>query len=76
MIGSLDTTRREVTVVGAGIAGLLAAYALDKKGYEVTLLEERERAGGLIETQRTDYGIAERAAHSLLLTLRVAAVCR
>jgi oxygen-dependent protoporphyrinogen oxidase len=76
MIGSLDTTRREVTVVGAGIAGLLAAYALDEKGYEVTLLEERERAGGLIETQPTNYGIAERAAHSLLLTPRVTAVCR
>ena len=76
MIGTLDSTRREVTIVGAGVAGMLAAYALDKGGYEVTLLEERERAGGLIETERTKYGMAERAAHSLLATPVVLEFCR
>lgn len=76
MIGSLDTSKKEVTIVGAGIAGLLAAYALDKKGYEVTLLENKERAGGLIQTLKTDYGIAERAAHSFLLTSEVDEFCK
>jgi protoporphyrinogen/coproporphyrinogen III oxidase len=75
MIGTLDKGKREVTVVGAGISGMLAAYALDKKGYEVTLLEERSRAGGLIQTRRTEYGIAESAAHSLLATPRVVSFC-
>jgi oxygen-dependent protoporphyrinogen oxidase len=55
---------------------MLAAYALDKKGYRVTLLEERASAGGLIQTQRTQYGIAERAAHSLLATPAVVEFCR
>ena len=76
MIGKLDGTRREVTVVGAGIAGMLAAHALDKKGYEVTLLEESARAGGLIQTVQTEYGVAERAAHSLLATPGVLEFCR
>ena len=76
MLGRLDATRREATVVGAGIAGLLAAYALDRKGYRVTLLEAEARAGGLISTQRTEYGIAERAAHSLLATPTVIEFCR
>jgi protoporphyrinogen/coproporphyrinogen III oxidase len=76
MIGTLDETRREATIVGAGIAGMLAAYALDKKGYEVTLLEERRQAGGLIQTVRTEYGIAERAAHSLLASGAVVEFCR
>jgi len=76
MIGTFDTGRREVTIVGAGIAGMLLAYSLDKKGYEVTLLEEKERAGGLIETVRTEHGIAERAAHSLLATPAVIELCR
>jgi protoporphyrinogen/coproporphyrinogen III oxidase len=76
MIGTLDTTRREATVVGAGVAGMLAAYALDRKGYRVTLLEERARGGGLIQTVRTEYGIAETAAHSLLATPEVFKLCR
>ncbi len=76
MIGTLDETRREATVVGAGVAGMLAAYALDKKGYEVTLLEERANAGGLIQTVRTEYGMAERAAHSLLASGPVVEFCR
>ncbi|HLM54572.1 MAG TPA: protoporphyrinogen oxidase [Pyrinomonadaceae bacterium] len=76
MIGTFDTERREVTIVGAGIAGMLLAYSLDKKGYEVTLLEEKERAGGLIETVRTEQGMAERAAHSLLATPAVIELCR
>src|SRR5919206_2334561 len=76
MIGTLDTSRREATVVGAGVAGMLVAYALDKKGYEVTLLEEQERAGGLIQTVRTEHGMAERAAHSLLATDAVVGLCK
>ena len=75
MIGTLDKAKREVTVVGAGISGMLAAHALDKKGYEVTLLEERPHAGGLIQTRRTEYGIAESAAHSLLATPQVVSFC-
>jgi oxygen-dependent protoporphyrinogen oxidase len=76
MIGTFDTERREVTVVGAGIAGMLAAYQLDKKGYDVTLLEERDSAGGLLQTVRTEYGMAERAAHSLLASSAVEEFCR
>ena len=54
LIGTLDRRYREVTIVGAGIAGMLAAYALDKRGYCVTLLEENQRAGGLIQTTPPD----------------------
>jgi oxygen-dependent protoporphyrinogen oxidase len=75
MIGTLDTTKKEATVVGAGIAGMLAAYSLDKKGYRVTLIEENERAGGLIKTSTTEHGIAESAAHSLIATKTVQDLC-
>ncbi len=76
MLGTLDSTRREATVVGAGVAGLLAAYALDRQGYQVTLLEADARAGGLIQTRQTAYGLAEAAAHSLLATPAVVEFCR
>lgn len=76
MIGSLNTNAREVTIVGAGIAGMLAGYNLDQQGYRVTLLEEKERAGGLIQTSATPFGIAESAAHSLVVTGAVLNLCQ
>lgn len=41
-----DPTGKKVAVIGAGPAGLTAAYFLAKKGHEVTVFEENEKAGG------------------------------
>ncbi|MBI4924361.1 MAG: NAD(P)-binding protein, partial [Bdellovibrio sp.] len=76
MIGNLNPKYREATVVGAGIAGLLAAYALDKKNYKVSLIEQNTRVGGLIATRTTAWGIAEQAAHSFLASQSVLELCR
>jgi monoamine oxidase len=37
---------KRVVVIGAGIAGLTTAYELGKAGYDVTVLEARNRPGG------------------------------
>src|SRR5262245_48936199 len=37
---------KTVVILGAGIAGLVAAYELRKAGFECTLFEARERPGG------------------------------
>ena len=37
---------KRVVILGAGIAGLVAAYELDMLGYECTILEATARAGG------------------------------
>jgi oxygen-dependent protoporphyrinogen oxidase len=76
MIGSLARQQREATVIGAGISGLLAAHRLDTQGYRVTLLEASPRAGGLISTELTKFGIAESAAHSFLASSAVQELCR
>ena len=47
-----------VAVLGAGIAGMVAAYELGKLGYECTLLEARERPGGRLWTARNGTKVA------------------
>lgn len=43
---------KHVIILGAGLAGLSAAYELDKLGYQYTILEARTRPGGRIWTIR------------------------
>src|SRR5690348_16465907 len=44
------TREKRVCVIGAGIAGLVAAYELRKAGHAVVLVEAEDRVGGRIRT--------------------------
>ena len=39
---------KSVVILGAGIAGLVSAYELKRAGYDVTVLEARDRVGGRV----------------------------
>ncbi|MGV8979618.1 FAD-dependent oxidoreductase [Clostridium sp.] len=41
-----EPTGKKIAIVGAGPAGLTSAYYLAKKGHDVTVFEENEKAGG------------------------------
>lgn len=41
-----------MVVVGAGLAGLTAAYELERKGFTVSVVEARDRVGGRVLTVR------------------------
>ena len=43
---------RSIVVLGAGIAGLISAYELQRAGYDVTVVEARDRIGGRVWTIR------------------------
>jgi len=43
---------KRVVIIGAGIAGLVAAYELDRAGHEPIVLEANQRVGGRVYTLR------------------------
>lgn len=47
--------RQRVVVLGAGLAGLGAAYRLMHHGYEVVVLEAQQRPGGRVQTVRDGF---------------------
>jgi monoamine oxidase len=46
---------KKVLVLGAGMAGLVAAYELTQRGHDVTVLEARTRPGGRVHTLREPF---------------------
>jgi len=52
MSATAEDTGHKVAVIGAGPAGLTAAFYLRKKGHQVTVLEARPKPGGMMR-----YGI-------------------
>lgn len=48
----MEQTRPDVIVVGAGLAGLVAARDLEQAGFEVLILEARDRIGGRVLSAR------------------------
>jgi monoamine oxidase len=55
---SVEGDTKRITIIGAGIAGLVAAYELEQLGHHVEILEGSRRIGGRIHTHRFRSGPA------------------
>lgn len=57
----------EIAIVGAGIAGLAAAWELTRRGHRPVVLEASRRPGGVIFTERVDGFILDAGPDALLV---------
>lgn len=60
---------KKITILGAGIAGLVAAYELERLGHEVEILEGSPRIGGRVWTHR--FGNSPDAPYAELGAMRI-----
>jgi protoporphyrinogen/coproporphyrinogen III oxidase len=57
---------KRIAVIGGGLAGLMAAKALEEKGADVCVLEGAARLGGVVQTTATEGYLHEQAASAFL----------
>lgn len=46
--------KKKIVILGAGISGLATAFWLNKKGFDVTILEAQNQVGGAMKTSHED----------------------
>jgi monoamine oxidase len=49
------TAAKKIIIIGAGLAGLSAAYELTQAGHDITVFEAKQRAGGRVYTVRDPF---------------------
>ena len=70
------STRVQALVVGAGISGLTAAYALQKSGISTLVFEAASRPGGVIQSLQRDGYLLECGPQSFSGNTSVTTICR
>lgn len=69
-------THVPVLIIGAGISGLVCAYALRKSGIHALLVESSDRPGGVIRSERRDGYLLEFGPQSFSSTPQLLDLCR
>lgn len=69
------TRHVQALMVGGGISGLVCAYALQKSGAEVLLVEASRRPGGVINSVRRDGYLLELGPQSFSGTSQLRSLC-
>lgn len=64
----MKKNNNSIAILGAGITGLSVAYALQKRGINITIYEKGPRAGGVVQTQRDNDWLVEKGPNTLLVS--------
>jgi NADPH-dependent glutamate synthase beta subunit-like oxidoreductase len=65
-----DVIAKKIAVIGSGPAGLTAAYYLNRMGYDVTVFEKMEKAGGLLTYGIPPYRLPEEIVNRQIESFR------
>jgi len=60
-IRPVEQTKEKVAIIGAGAAGLSAAYFLARMGYKPTVFEKSDKTGGMVRFGVPQYRISDKA---------------
>jgi oxygen-dependent protoporphyrinogen oxidase len=60
-------SRQRVAVLGAGISGLTAAFALQRAGHHVEVFEAGNHPGGVMRTHREDGWLVEQGPNTVMM---------
>ena len=63
-----SSNQDKIAIIGAGITGLVTAYKLSQKGYNVTIFEKQSNAAGLASTIKIANTNIEKAYHHFFPT--------
>ena len=58
---------KTVAVIGGGPAGMTVAIILAKNGYDVTIFEEKEKIGGMLQYGIPDFRLPKTVLHWIRL---------
>jgi protoporphyrinogen/coproporphyrinogen III oxidase len=70
------STQVQALVIGAGISGLAAAYALQKSGIETLIIEAATRPGGVIQTAKREGFLLEYGPQSFSGNAAISTICK
>jgi protoporphyrinogen/coproporphyrinogen III oxidase len=75
-LGPIPQKNNSIQIIGSGISGLLMGWHLQDKGFDVRIFSDSTPAGGMIHTEKRNYGIVESAANGILWSESMEDLCR
>ena len=71
---NIDKTKSYI-IVGAGISGLLLGYYFRKAKISFKIIEQANQVGGILKTEKTKFGLIEKAANGFIWCPEIQELC-
>jgi protoporphyrinogen oxidase len=75
LLGKDIDKSKSYIIVGAGISGLLLGYHFKKANISFKIVECSKQVGGILQTEKTRYGLVEKAANGFIWCPEIQMIC-